>query len=159
MKNIIRTVALGGFLVLAGYSQAQEKAPSADQLARNRADCYAKALGLSADEAQGLYKQLLRGEEEVADLRTKLAELQAEVDANMAMHDAMAEANLTKEQRVKLEAMRKEGWKPCSEACTASEAKSCAGKADAKGACCAGAGKAAAPKTTAPAPKPNATIK
>lgn len=159
MKNIIRTVALGGFLVLAGYSQAQEKAPSADQLARNRADCYAKALGLSADEAQGLYKQLLRGEEEVADLRTKLAELQAEVDANMARHDAMAEANLTKEQRVKLEAMRKEGWKPCSEACTASEAKSCAGKADAKGACCAGAGKAAAPKTTAPAPKPNATIK
>ena len=161
MKTPIRSLALACTLLLGGLSQAQDKAPaSPDQLAKNRAECYAKALGLKDKEMALLLPALTDGELKVAELRTAIAELQAQIEASLAESDAGAEANLTEAQLAKLAELRKTGWKPCSEDCTSAEAKaSCAGKTDAKGACCAGGAKAAAPKTDAPAPKPNATMK
>lgn len=160
MKTIFRSLALAGTLFIGGYAQAQDKAPSPEQLAKNRAECYAQALGLKEKETSRLVPALTDGEMKVAELRMAIAELQAQIAASLAGTDAVAEANLTEAQLAKLAELRKTGWEPCSEPCAAPGTKaSCEGKADAKGACCAGGPKAAAPKTDAPAPKPNATMK
>jgi hypothetical protein len=107
-----------------------------------------------------LMPALTDGELKVAEIRAAIAELQAQIAASLAETDRAAEANLTEAQLAKLAELRKTGWEPCSEPCAAPGAKaSCEGKADAKGACCAGGAKSAAPKTDAPAPKPNATMK
>ena len=101
-------------------------------------------------------------DQEVAEMRAQVAVLQAQIEERMAPHDASAEKLLNKDQRNKLQALRKNGWKPCSEPCAApGTASSCAGKEGGKGAaCCAGAagtGAKAAPVKPAP-PAPNATV-
>jgi hypothetical protein len=161
MKTTIRSIALAGTLLLGGSVHAQDKAPkSPEELAKGRAECYGQALGLKDKELTLLMSALTDGEQKVAEMRAAIAELQAQIEASLAESDAAAEANLTEAQLAKLAELRKTGWKPCSEPCAAPGAKaSCEGKTDGKGACCAGGAKAAAPKTAAPAPKPNATMK
>lgn len=149
----MKCILLAAGMAIATFSgMAQEvKQPTPEQLARTRAECYAKALGLSAEQTEVIFKQLLMGEESVADMRLQLAELNAQIEAAMAEYDATAEATLDKAVLAKLETKRKEGWKPCSEECTPS--------GDKPGACCAGGAKPATGKAAAPAPKPNATMK
>lgn len=160
MKTIFRSLALVGALLFGGLVQAQDKAPSTEQLAKKRAECYAQALGLKEKETALLMPALTDGELQVAELRAAIAEMEAKIAESLAETDAAAEANLTEAQRSKLAELRKAGWEPCSEPCAAPGDKgACEGKADAKGACCSGGAKAAAPKTDAPAPKPNATMK
>jgi hypothetical protein len=160
MKTIFRSLALTGTLLLGGSTYAQEQAPDVEQLAKNRAECYAQALGLEEKELTQLLPALTEGELRVAKMRVMIAELEAQVAASLVESDAAAEAKLTKAQLAKLAELRKTGWEPSSEPCAAPGAKaSCEGKANAKGACCAGGTKAAAPKAAAPAPRPNATTK
>ncbi|MBL7983213.1 MAG: hypothetical protein JNL52_15535 [Flavobacteriales bacterium] len=150
----MKSFLLAAGLVIASISGlAQEvKQPTPEQLARTRAEAYAKALGLSAAQTEVLFKELLVGEEEVMDMRRQMADLNAKIDATMGKREAMAEATLGKEERAKLDALRKEGWSPCAEQCTSS-------KGEKAGACCAGGKQATGKAAAAPAPKPNALSK
>jgi len=160
MKTIFRSLVLTGTLLLGGSTYAQEQAPSIEQLAKNRTECYMQALGLNEKESTQLMPALTEGEMRVAKMRAAVAEMEAKIAASLAESDAAAEASLTEAQRAKLAELRKSCWEPCSEPCAAPGAKaSCEGKANARGACCTGGAKAAPAKDPAPAPKPNAVSK
>lgn len=160
---LIRTLALGAALSFTlATAMAQEAKLDLPDHAQLRAECYGQALGMDAKETSRMAAVLAKGEQEVAELRAQVAALQQQIEEQMAPHDASAEKLLSKDQRTKLEGLRKNGWKPCSEPCAApGAAASCTGKEGAKGAaCCAGAagtGAKAAPAKPAP-PAPNATM-
>ena len=160
---LIRTLALGAALSFTlASAMAQDAKMDLTEHAQLRAECYGQALGMDAKETARLAAVLANGEQEVAELRAQVAALQQQIEEQMAPHDASAEKLLSKDQRTKLEALRKNGWKPCSEPCAApGTAAACTGKEGGKGAaCCAGAagtGAKAAPVKPAP-PAPNATM-
>ena len=159
---LIRTLALGAALSLMFFTaNAQDAKVNPTNNAQLRAECYGQALGMEAKETARMADALVAGEQEVAALRAEVAALQLQIEERMAPYDASVEKMLTKDQRNKLQDLRKSGWKPCSEPCSApGSSASCTGKQGAKGAaCCAGAptGAKVAPAKPAP-PVPNATI-
>lgn len=115
----------------------------AEQHAKARAAAYVQALGVDAATAEGMAKVYMEGEEQVAPLREKCAEIQAEVNKAMAPYDEKAEGMLTEEQRNKLAALKKEGkWQPAASCMPAGDAPKAGcgdhGAAKPAGGCCAG---------------------
>ena len=132
-------------LVLLSTAVKAQEASVAEKLAQERTAVYVQQLGVDEHVAAEMTKLYMLAEKGVAPMRAECAAIQKKVEASLAPYDTQAETMLTKEQRAKLEQLRKEGkWVPASSSCSHAEA----GKAGCSGhgatgtaaGCCAGKG-------------------
>ncbi|GEM_PF-2123765 len=160
-KTTMRTILLGLSVALFSTSAiAQESSttvtlsasttPEPDHYAALRTQVYMDALDLTKEQSASMAEIFLQGEQSVADLRRNCRETQTKIDNSMLDHERKAESILTKEQLIKMMALRKSGdFNSQIPSCVPAKMGDCKHSA----ACCAET-KADTPKDKAGRPQP-----